>query len=124
MRKGEWETALELLYRDRSCLPHLALSAPRSSCKVPREHDHVGDHDRIQCLLFGVPRPTHQQPQRESHSTSFWQRNASLGVQQRVQLSARSVERQVGDLPDQDRHLSSKDEQMLGRCEAKTPATP
>jgi hypothetical protein len=36
-------------------------------------------------------------------------------MQQRVQVSGRSVDCEVDDLPDQDGRLLSKEDQMLGR---------
>jgi hypothetical protein len=64
---------------------------------------------------LGIPRPATGQPHRQSHGTSFWQSNAALGMQQRVQVSRHPVDCEVGDLPDQDSHLSSEDGGSLGR---------
>ena len=55
-----------------------------------------------------IPRRTNGQPHRQSHGTSFRQSNTALGMQQRVQVCGHRVDCEVGDLPDQDNHLSSK----------------
>jgi hypothetical protein len=61
------------------------------------------------CSL-GVPRPTNEQPHRQLYGISF----SGLGVHQRVQVSGRSVDCEVDDLPDQDGRLCLRMKKCLG----------
>jgi hypothetical protein len=115
MKKREYQTALELFINTELTFADIF---SRLRCKVPRE---LATSTTLATIVasnacpLGIPRPATGQPHRQSHGTSFWQSNAALGMQQRVQVSGHPVDYEVRDLPDQDNNFSSEDGRSLGR---------
>jgi hypothetical protein len=109
-------TALELFINtELTCADNFPGCAARYHASEPSSSTTLATIATSNACSLEIPRRATGQPHRQSHGTSFRQSNTALGMQQRVQVCGHRVDCEVGDLPDQDDHLSSKDGQSLGR---------
>ena len=109
MKKTGIPTAIQLFINtELTCADNFPGCAARYHASEPSSSTTLATIATPNACSLEIPRRATGQPHRQSHGTSFRQSNTALGMQQRVQVCGHRVDCEVGDLPDQDNHLSSK----------------